>query len=698
MSASPARVPIRHPHTYTGATPQRRSLDQDTLDYYGISAADTADMPPPTNPGRARNSLHKPRPPPKSPATQGPPPPRPSRANTATLNDIPADDADTDPYYDEPDAMLSPKDIPPPPPPSYAPSYATRSRSSTTTKSKKSMFSFMDGFLTAQKKPEISTPYDPVHLTHVGFNTSTGEFTGLPKEWQQLLSDSGISRVDQERNPETVMEVMKFYQETQGAAVIGDVWDKMNPSTSQNNSPPDRRPDLPSKVGNGFQNPRPPPQPPAKHKLTPKEQPPTPVSPAPSSFRPAPSAPSPAAPSLSLDRSKSQRAPPSPSPQPEVARSKSQREAPRAPSATRSPPPPGGTGQKIAQGHHVRERVDKAAAPPSPAVASLAKHAGDKGGSSGVAPPGSSGAPRRREKKEKNDQDIVKRLQAICTDADPTRLYRNLVKIGQGASGGVYTAYQVGTNLSVAIKQMDLDKQPKKDLIINEILVMRSSRHPNIVNYIDSFLHKNDLWVVMEYMEGGSLTDVVTANLMTEGQIAAVSRETAQGLEHLHRHGVIHRDIKSDNVLLSLQGDIKLTDFGFCAQISDPANSKRTTMVGTPYWMAPEVVTRKEYGPKVDIWSLGIMAIEMVEGEPPYLNQNPLKALYLIATNGTPQIANPEALSPVFKDYLAKTLEVDAEKRPDAAQLLQHPFFQKAESLRTLSPLIKAAREASKNK
>lgn len=128
------------------------------------------------------------------------------------------------------------------------------------------------------------------------------------------------------------------------------------------------------------------------------------------------------------------------------------------------------------------------------------------------------------------------------------------------ASGGVYTAYQIGTNLSVAIKQMDLEKQPKKDLIINEILVMRSSRHPNIVNYIDSFLHKNDLWVVMEYMEGGSLTDVVTANLMTEGQIAAVSRETAQGLEHLHRHGVIHRDIKSDNVLLSLQGDIKLSE------------------------------------------------------------------------------------------------------------------------------------------
>ncbi|KAH8854913.1 Serine/threonine-protein kinase PAK 3 [Schistosoma japonicum] len=344
-------------------------------------------------------------------------------------------------------------------------------------------------------------------------------------------------------------------------------------------------------------------------------------------------------------------------------------------------------------------------------------------------------APRRRTGNHRlTDQQVHEKLRAIVSKGDPYQKYRIVDKIGQGASGVVYSGYEIATGNLVAIKQMNLAQQPKKELIINEILVMKANRQANIVNYLDSYLvstsitsnidhhmngsnHKHqqqdhndslnsstissgnspskgeELWVVMEYLDGGSLTDVVTETCMEEGHIASICREILHALEFLHSNRVIHRDIKSDNILLGMDGSVKLTDFGFCAQLSNDG-TKRSTMVGTPYWMAPEVVLRKQYGPKVDIWSLGIMAIEMVDGEPPYLNENPVRALYLIATNGKPEIKERDRLSSIFLNFLDRCLEVDVEQRATAIELLQHPFICRcSKPLSSLIPLINLARE-----
>ncbi|KAM7541909.1 hypothetical protein Aperf_G00000007540 [Anoplocephala perfoliata] len=305
---------------------------------------------------------------------------------------------------------------------------------------------------------------------------------------------------------------------------------------------------------------------------------------------------------------------------------------------------------------------------------------------------GFGGTCRTRSRLRLTESQILEKLNSIVSEGHPCEKYTTLERIGHGASGVVYVGEDIVTKQKVAIKQMNLRQQPKKDLILNEILVMRAHRNANIVNYLDSFLIGSELWVVMEYLDGGSLTDVVTTACMEERHIATVCRETLQALNFLHSNHVIHRDIKSDNILLGLDGSVKLTDFGFCAQLS-PDEAKRSTMVGTPYWMAPEVVIRKQYGPKVDIWSLGIMTLEMLDGEPPYLSENPLKALYLIAINGKPEIKSKDRLSDDLVDFLDCCLEVDVLKRGTAEKLLKHQFITgMSESVDVLVPLILLSR------
>ena len=290
------------------------------------------------------------------------------------------------------------------------------------------------------------------------------------------------------------------------------------------------------------------------------------------------------------------------------------------------------------------------------------------------------------------EDEAMKGIRDLCTAGRPKDRYKTDIELGAGAGGTVCLALDKTTKSRVALKKIDMSKQDKKGMIMMEIKVMKDLKHKNLINYIESYLVNNELSVIMEYMPGGALTDVVTETIMKEGQIAAVCSEALQGLEYLHGRNILHRDIKSDNVLLGMDGRVKLIDFGFCANVKGD-EEKRRTMVGTPYWMAPEVISRKNYGKKVDVWSLGIMALEMKDGKPPYFDEEPLRAMFLIATHGRPEITNWNKFSNEFQDFIDKCLQTKPDDRHSAEQLLSHPFLEKQTDLKTLGPLIRAAKK-----
>jgi len=203
----------------------------------------------------------------------------------------------------------------------------------------------------------------------------------------------------------------------------------------------------------------------------------------------------------------------------------------------------------------------------------------------------------------------------------------------------------------------------------------------------------------MEYMGGGSLADILfqynSGLRMTELQIASVCYETLKGLKYLHDSHRIHRDIKSDNILVNNDGSIKIADFGYAAQLT-LGRQYRTTVVGTPYWMAPELIRGNEYDAKVDVWSLGIMSMEMAQGEPPYMDHPPLRALFLITTKGIPPMAHPALWSSNMKNFINQCITVETENRPDSTQLLEHTFFEELAPLKEIYECVQKSIEIKK--
>jgi p21-activated kinase 1 len=286
---------------------------------------------------------------------------------------------------------------------------------------------------------------------------------------------------------------------------------------------------------------------------------------------------------------------------------------------------------------------------------------------------------------------LMKESASVKSDVDPKSVFRNLKKVGEGSSGTVYQG-ETQEGHKVAIKSMATGKKTDFPAIENEIAMMRLSKHDKVVEYIDAYMWEKSLWIVMSYMGGGSLTDLVTEVRFTEPQIAFVCHEMLEALAFLHESSRIHRDIKSDNVLLGDDGSVKLADFGYCVQLTEEVG-KRNSVVGTPYWMAPELIRGQDYDDKVDVWSLGIMCIEMAEGEPPLLDEPPLRALYLITTRGSPALKEPHMWSSLFKDFMAKSCDMKPGDRWSARQLLSHDFIKQKTSKQGIAKIIKAVKE-----
>ncbi|KAI9359327.1 kinase-like domain-containing protein [Zopfochytrium polystomum] len=275
--------------------------------------------------------------------------------------------------------------------------------------------------------------------------------------------------------------------------------------------------------------------------------------------------------------------------------------------------------------------------------------------------------------------------------------YRKTELIGKGSFGEVFVGTDLQTGRAVAIKVIEFASGSGDDVedIEQEISILSDLHSDHVTRYHDSFVVGTALWVVMEYCAGGSCLDLVSTGSLREEHIAIIIQHALLGLHYVHTQGKIHRDIKAANILLTETGDAKLADFGVSARVSRPRSSSKNTFIGTPYWMAPEVILRSAYNAKADIWSLGITAIELAKGLPPFADIHPMRVIFIIPKTDPPRL-EPSEFSPEFCDFVATCLQTRPSQRPDAQDLLRHPFFKLVQDPTARTSLQQLIRERHK--